>query len=130
MQMRESSMTRDAAAGARERELLRRRLSDRAQVLLDEISSGMHSDALELDPREPGTGADRATVVVASAERDARELRDIEAALERMRDGTYGSCADCGVTLAWARLDAKPEAPRCITCEEAHERRAGLSPTF
>jgi RNA polymerase-binding transcription factor DksA len=109
---------------ARQRELLRRRLADRAQVLLDEISAGLRGGALALDPREPEPDDNEAAVTAASADRDAVELAGIEAALERMREGTYGLCADCGVALPWARLDARPEAFRCLDCEAAGERGA------
>ena len=115
---------------ARARELLRRRLVDRAQVLLDEISASLRGGGLALDPREPETDDAEAAVTVASAERDSVELREIEAALERMREGTYGLCPDCGGALTWARLDAKPEASRCVACEGATERRSTSSATL
>jgi len=109
---------------ARERELLRRRLTDRAQVLLDEISASLRGGGLALDAREPATDDTEAAVTAASAERDAAELAEIEAALERMRAGTYGLCADCFAALPWARLDARPEASRCFDCEAVGEQHS------
>ncbi len=44
------------------------------------------------------------------------EIRKIQAALGRMRDGEYGFCAKCGEGIAAARLDVIPEAPLCSTC--------------
>ena len=54
-----------------------------------------------------------------------RELGDVDAALARMRSGTYGLCVDCGDPIAAARLAAYPTAPRCIECQEMHEARPG-----
>jgi DnaK suppressor protein len=43
-------------------------------------------------------------------------LTEVEAALERVERGTYGSCAKCGQPIAPARLEAMPAAQLCITC--------------
>jgi DnaK suppressor protein len=39
------------------------------------------------------------------------------AALERLDDGTYGTCVSCGTTLPDERLDVRPEAARCVDCQ-------------
>ncbi|MFQ5591193.1 MAG: TraR/DksA family transcriptional regulator [Phycisphaerae bacterium] len=44
-------------------------------------------------------------------------------ALQRIRDGTYGMCADCGKRIPAARLQVKPEATRCVACQAEYERR-------
>lgn len=44
------------------------------------------------------------------------EARDIRAALQRISDGKYGICANCGVDIAPARLEAMPNATLCINC--------------
>jgi RNA polymerase-binding transcription factor DksA len=56
------------------------------------------------------------------------DLTHVDAALVRMRDGTYGDCADCGIAIAPARLAAYPTAQRCISCQDAHERKASGPP--
>lgn len=63
--------------------------------------------------------------------REVESLRDIEAALERIRDGTYGVCIDCGEEIAVERLRAYPTAKRCFTCQTRYEtaRRGGLDTT-
>jgi RNA polymerase-binding transcription factor DksA len=57
-----------------------------------------------------------------------QELTQVDAALARMRDGTYGECIDCGVDIAPARLAVYPTAVRCVACQEAHEKRASGPP--
>ena len=48
---------------------------------------------------------------------DARaELADIDHALARIVDGSYGICRNCGKRIAVARLDARPTAELCIDC--------------
>jgi len=56
------------------------------------------------------------------------ELTDVDAALARIREGTYGDCLDCGVAIAPARLRAYPTARRCIDCQGALEKKAGGPP--
>ena len=47
-----------------------------------------------------------------------REIIAIMAALNRIKLGTYGICADCGLPIPAKRLEAVPTALRCIACEE------------
>ena len=47
----------------------------------------------------------------------------IEGALERIEDGTYGQCEECGVKIPKARLNAIPYAPLCVKCAAQLERR-------
>jgi RNA polymerase-binding protein DksA len=58
----------------------------------------------------------------AETTRDLTELREIEAAGARIRDGRYGPCADCGSEIPLGRLRIKPEAARCIDCQSVHEK--------
>lgn len=62
----------------------------------------------------------------AAANRVDRRVREIDEALGRIKDGSYGECADCGEEIAVKRLNAVPWAARCIGCQEAwDERRRG-----
>ncbi len=45
-----------------------------------------------------------------------QELAQIEAAIARINNGTYGECAKCGGEIRPERLAVQPEAPLCITC--------------
>lgn len=51
----------------------------------------------------------------------AEELRGIEAARQRLAEGTYGICVDCGVEIRFERLQAQPVAARCLECQARHE---------
>jgi DnaK suppressor protein len=65
-------------------------------------------------------------IAAAVVERRARELREVNRALEEMDAGRYGICQDCGEPIAAARLRALPFATRCVTCQAQLEgvRRA------
>ena len=49
---------------------------------------------------------------------DMSLLREIGDALERLREGTYGTCLDCGMPVSRKRLDAIPWARYCVSCQE------------
>lgn len=61
----------------------------------------------------------------AMTDRDVRELREVERALERIRAGTYGECTECGADIDIGRLRANPPAARCIACQTREERNTG-----
>ncbi len=44
------------------------------------------------------------------------EIARIRAALQRMRDGTYGECAQCANEISTERLDTLPDTPLCRSC--------------
>ena len=62
-------------------------------------------------------------VEAAFLDRHVRELRDIDAARERMQQGCYGVCVDCGDTVPYARLSAYPAAKRCFGCQQQREQK-------
>ena len=55
-------------------------------------------------------------------------LRQIRTALDRIDDGTYGSCLSCGVEIQPRRLEAVPWASYCTRCQEALDlKQAGIT---
>ena len=56
---------------------------------------------------------ERAKRLIAAEEQRAH----VQEALRRLDAGEYGRCIDCGAELSAARLEAKPEAARCVTCQ-------------
>jgi RNA polymerase-binding transcription factor DksA len=59
------------------------------------------------------------------------ELADVEIALRRLDDGTYGTCEACGRLIGDSRLEAKPEARLCLDDQARAERevRGSSSPS-
>ena len=79
-----------------------------------------------------GAGNDQADVGSTTLERDhemslannARDMLDqIERALAKIDDGTYGVCESCGNAIGKGRLQAFPRATLCVSCKEREERR-------
>ena len=50
-------------------------------------------------------------------------LGEIDAALKRIDEGTYGTCTNCGNPIPEERLEARPWATLCIGCKRERERR-------
>lgn len=59
--------------------------------------------------------AERAEIL-AFIEKARERLSEIEAALARMDEGTYGTCVVCGEPIPEARLEARPSAATCVSC--------------
>jgi len=59
---------------------------------------------------------------LALRERNEIQLEAIEGALQRLDDGTFGTCARCGRPIAAERLEALPWASHCIECQRAVRR--------
>ncbi len=89
-------------------------------------------EALQRSVREEGVGysnhmADVGSEVFEQA-RDVslsktlrHSLEDVEAALHKFDDGTYGICESCGTIIELARLEALPSARYCMQCQSRHE---------
>jgi len=54
-------------------------------------------------------------------ENSEQVLGEIDAALQRIEDGTYGTCVNCGGEIPVARLEAQPWASLCIDCKRRAE---------
>ena len=64
--------------------------------------------------------ADRTDAILHSA----RSQRDgVLAALARIDENTYGRCIDCGGDIPEGRLEARPDATRCVGCQAKQARR-------
>jgi RNA polymerase-binding protein DksA len=102
-----------------ERARTRRRLADLTgdYAGIVEATRDANSDD-EHDP-EGATIAFERSQVGALAEQARQHLVEIDAALRRLEEGTYGVCERCGDAIAAGRLEARPTARTCITCAAA-----------
>ena len=80
-----------------------------------------HEVLLQDGDDAPQRDADR-EIDLAMGDRDVVALADIDAALQRLDDGSYGRCGECGAEIPPARLQAAPTALRCVACESRQER--------
>lgn len=79
-----------------------------------EASEGSNADD-EHDP-EGSTIAFERSQVDALVRQARAHLDEIDAALDRLEAGRYGTCARCGRTIAAGRLEARPTARTCVAC--------------
>jgi DnaK suppressor protein len=60
---------------------------------------------------------------IAVAQNEELLLEQVEAAIERVQTGTYGTCQQCGGAIGTLRLLAVPYASRCIDCASGHDEQ-------
>ena len=93
------------------------------QVLLRSDSEQYVQIANEVHDLEDESFADlMVDVNLAEIDRDLQELRAIEAAVQRIADGSYGDCEHCGSAIEFQRLQLTPFADRCFDCQSTFER--------
>jgi DnaK suppressor protein len=61
-------------------------------------------------------------LAIQNVDRDATLLRQVRAALQRIHDGSFGTCIECDEPISPKRLAAVPWAMRCIQCQNAVDR--------
>jgi RNA polymerase-binding transcription factor DksA len=112
--MSDPSDARALLTAARERALARLDSLEREFGGIVEAARGAGTDD-EHDP-EGATLAFERQHVAALAEAAREYLADIDAALARLADGSYGTCRVCGQPIGAGRLAARPAARTCIGC--------------
>lgn len=62
--------------------------------------------------------------------RRLQQIREIDAALVRIKTGEFGTCINCGCDIGYERLSVYPSAERCILCQSQHEKTYSHEPRF
>ncbi len=76
-----------------------------------ESSELSHVDQHPADTASEVSDADRENAIIEAA---GDQRAQVSAALERLEEGSYGTCVDCGKQIPAARLEVRPEAARCV----------------
>lgn len=111
----------------RQREYFRRKLKDWKADILRESKETLA--ALANDSPNQADAADRASsetdrsIELRARDRQRKLVAKIDAALERIDDGSYGYCEETGEPINLKRLDARPIATLSLEAQERHERR-------
>jgi DnaK suppressor protein len=74
------------------------------------------------DPADKASNSYTKELLFSQSTNERNTLRLIEEALDRLSEGTFGECINCGEEIAAKRLDAIPWAPHCIRCQELLEQ--------
>jgi DnaK suppressor protein len=91
---------------------------------------GSDSNAMPIHMAELGSDNFEQEFTLGLMEADEGMLGSIDAALERIQDGTYGKCIQCEGTISKARLNAIPYTPVCIKCAEQQENNGATNANF
>jgi DnaK suppressor protein len=99
--------------------ILQRKEAELVQVLSNRGSIAIERSA---DPMDEIQYAAERDLAIGNVDRETTMLRNVKAALQRMRDGSFGTCIECESEISPKRIAAVPWAPRCIRCQETSDR--------
>ncbi|MEK7873847.1 MAG: TraR/DksA C4-type zinc finger protein [Chloroflexota bacterium] len=106
-----------------ERDMLRRQVAGLEQEIKELHESGAEENGFGSHPADVSGDTYMEETEVSLLENTQRTLGLIEQALERMGRGTYGLCVDCGAAIPLERLQARPYAARCVSCQATFDRK-------
>lgn len=104
----------------------------RLEVERDELLERAKAALGELTDKVVETSGDEADEAAALSEthlnlrfrdRERQLLEKIQGALERIKDGSFGDCEECGEAIPEKRLEIRPVATLCVKCKEIEEKR-------
>ena len=106
----------------------RQRVADAISYLHEETPGSLEDETEEIigsvdnHPAETASATLDREIDYTLEENSEHVLTEIDAALERIQAGTYGTCQTCGQPIAEERLEAIPYATQCIDCKRREER--------
>lgn len=107
-------------------------LLERRGVLLEGVEHNLKyqssPSATKGDSSDLAANALDSDTAMQLAESGSSELAQVDAALQKIVEGTYGQCEACAADIPWERLEAVPYATLCVQCKEQQER-AGAGAT-
>lgn len=108
------------------KEMTQKLLDSKARIL-QEVSSKVRSESNILkfeigDIYDIASSERERELTLTLGDRDREKLAEIEDALERINESTYGACEECGEPIAEDRLRALPFTRVCVECQSRNER--------
>jgi DnaK suppressor protein len=111
----------------RQLEYFKQKLIDWRRNLLRGMARALtdlqESDLQEADINDRATKEIEQALAMKARDRDRKLIEKINAALDRIDNGTYGYCLETGDPIGVLRLEARPTATLCIEAQERRERR-------
>ena len=99
--------------------ILEQKEAELGRVMRHRDGITIEKSADQMDEIQYATERDLA---IRNVDRDSALLREVKAALRRVRDGDFGTCVECEEAISAKRLAAVPWAQRCIQCQSAADR--------
>jgi len=98
-------------------------LSEATRNTVQEYSGDNSTYTLHM--ADQGTDAQEREKAFLLASREGKYLKYLDRALEMIKEGTYGTCLDCGEPIQKKRLELVPTAKLCIACKLKEEQKRG-----
>ena len=109
--------------GAIKEQLLRRKWE--LEQKLTAMSKEQFSDGQVQDPGDQALTSTMESLRMSLQDAEVDEYRRIGSALEKIDEGSYGMCIDCGTPISEKRLQSFPDTTRCLSCQEKFEEKDG-----
>jgi DnaK suppressor protein len=100
-------------------EILEGKEAELVRILRTRDEIAIEKSADQMDEIQNASERDLA---IRNVDRESTLLREVKAALQRIHDGSFGTCTECEWAISPKRLAAVPWAPRCIQCQDASDR--------
>ncbi len=106
-------------------------LKEQLEGIKNDISTDVEQTLTEMesqggnipDPTDRATVESDRSFELRIRGRERKLMDKVDEALDRLEDGTYGICKECGEDIAFKRLQARPVATFCIDCKTKQEQR-------
>lgn len=103
------------------RELLTNMLEEAQQKGDTTLEDLTDSNEMFADPADRASAESDRAFTLRIRDRERRLIRKIQAAIQRIEDGSYGVCEECGEEISIPRLKARPVTKLCINCKSRQE---------
>jgi DnaK suppressor protein len=103
--------------------VLEARIAEASHVLANAEKEQKASSTRHADEADQATAEYERQTLSFKAASARQTLSALTQALERIRQGTYGECVECGSDIEAKRLEAIPWARYCVKCQEAREQK-------
>jgi DnaK suppressor protein len=111
------------------RERLLAREKELRHIISRLLSEARESSSAEVeDPIDRVISSEGKAAAFGVSTAESKMLQQVRAALQRIDDGAYGTCIDCGRPIEPARLDAVPWTPYCRADQEKHDAEDSAGP--
>lgn len=105
-------------------EIMLEEIQEKGQNTLEDMSG---SAQVYADPADRASQESDQFFTLRLRDRDRKLITKVKAALERIEDGTYGICEECGEEISIPRLKARPVTTLCIQCKSQQEEEEKLN---
>ncbi len=105
------------------KDLLEQRKSALLNGVTDTVVEMNDDDETFPDPNDRASLESDRNFTLRIRDRERKLISKIDKAMQRIEDGSFGMCEECGCEISARRLEARPVTTLCIACKEEQERK-------